>query len=334
MSDKNGNELWDIFLVSPQTGEVTNLTASPDSADEAPAWSPDSQLVAYMTKDKTSPSFEIEIIDIASRLTTHVTRNSPPQLGNVSPLWSPDGRNARLHPGERQRQGFQHLPLRPRNQLRHQPHAPLRRPDLSTPPPSRPTARPCWSPATPPMVTTTWPCSTLPRRSSPGSPPTSGRCTPAASRPTASAVVWSANVDGREALYSRAVSGGDVHRLPTPRGRQCLRRQHLRPCSRDGQRLLYYHSGAKTPNDLYVFDLKIEAIHPAHQLFCRRTQLRPAWSRRRWFTTPAMTANSPSPPGHMSPTTSSAIRSIRPSFTSTEAPPRSPWTASTASSST
>ena len=26
--------------------------------------------------------------------------------------------------------------------------------------------------------------------------------------------------------------------------------------SRDGQRLLYNHSGAKTPNDLYVFDLK------------------------------------------------------------------------------
>ena len=93
MSDKNGNELWDIFLVNPQSGEVTNLTASPDSADEAPAWSPDSRLVAYMTKDKTSPSFEIEIIDIASRLTTHVTRNSPPHLGNTSPLWTPDGQS-------------------------------------------------------------------------------------------------------------------------------------------------------------------------------------------------------------------------------------------------
>ncbi len=92
MSDKDGNELWNIFLVSPQSGEVTNLTASPDSANEAPAWSPDSRLVAYMTKPKTSPSFEIEIIDIASRRTTSVTRNSPPQLGNFSPLWSPDGK--------------------------------------------------------------------------------------------------------------------------------------------------------------------------------------------------------------------------------------------------
>ncbi len=89
---KNGNELWDIFLVSPQSGEVTNLTASPDSADEAPAWSPDGKLIAYMTKAKTSPSFEIEIIDVTSRRTTHVTRNSPPHLGNMSPLWSPDGK--------------------------------------------------------------------------------------------------------------------------------------------------------------------------------------------------------------------------------------------------
>jgi len=91
ISDKDGNELWDIFLVSPQNGEVINLTASPDSADEAPAWSPDSRSVAYMTKDKTSPSFEVDIIDIASRRTIHVTRNSPPQLGNFSPRWSPDG---------------------------------------------------------------------------------------------------------------------------------------------------------------------------------------------------------------------------------------------------
>ncbi len=130
MSDKNGNELWDIFLVSPQTGEVTNLTASPDSADEAPAWSPDSRLVAYMTKAKTSPSFEIEIIDIASRLTTQ----RHPQLSAaarqlLAPLVA-RRQLARLHPGERQRQGFQHLPLRPRRQVRHQPHAPLRRPDL------------------------------------------------------------------------------------------------------------------------------------------------------------------------------------------------------------
>jgi Tol biopolymer transport system component len=91
MSDKNGNELWDIFLVSPQSGEVTNLSATPDSAEEAPAWSPDSKQVAYMTKAKTSPSFEIEIIDIATRMPTRITKNTPPQLGNMSPLWSPDG---------------------------------------------------------------------------------------------------------------------------------------------------------------------------------------------------------------------------------------------------
>src|SRR5208282_5815120 len=92
MSDKNGNELWDIFLVSPQSGEVTNLAATPESAEGAPAWSPDPKQVAYLTKAKTSPSFEIEMIDIASRIPTRITKNTPPQLGNVSPLWSSDGK--------------------------------------------------------------------------------------------------------------------------------------------------------------------------------------------------------------------------------------------------
>ena len=32
ISDHDGDEQWDIFLVSPKTGEVTNLTISPESA--------------------------------------------------------------------------------------------------------------------------------------------------------------------------------------------------------------------------------------------------------------------------------------------------------------
>jgi len=110
MSDKNGNELWDIFLVSPQSGEVTNLTATPDSAEEAPAWSPDSKQVAYMTKAKTSPSFEIEIIDIATRMPTRITKNTPPQWA-ICRLVVSRRAGHRLYAGERQRQGLQRISL-------------------------------------------------------------------------------------------------------------------------------------------------------------------------------------------------------------------------------
>ena len=50
ISDHDGDEQWDIFLVSPKTGDVVNLTTSPDSAEVEPAWSPDGRPIAYATK--------------------------------------------------------------------------------------------------------------------------------------------------------------------------------------------------------------------------------------------------------------------------------------------
>jgi dipeptidyl aminopeptidase/acylaminoacyl peptidase len=254
MSDKDGNELWDIFLVSPQSGEVTNLTASPNSADEAPAWSPDSRYVAYMTKDKTSASFEIDIIDIASRRTTHVTQNSPPQLGNMSPLWSPDGKqiaytqqnasgkdsniflydlaaktasNLTSHSGDQtfyaaafSRDGKTLLVTS--NAANGYDNVALL--DIAS-------KHLSW------ITADKW---EIQARSF---------------SPDGLSIIWSANVDGREALYGRLVSGGEVYRFPLADGVDDFAGD-VSPFSRDGQRLIYNHSGAKAPSDLYVLDLK------------------------------------------------------------------------------
>jgi dipeptidyl aminopeptidase/acylaminoacyl peptidase len=254
MSDKNGNELWNIFLVSPLTGEVTNLTASPDAASEAPAFSPDSRLVAYMTKAKASPSFEIEIIDIASRRTTHVTRNSPPQFGNVAPIWSPDGRfiaytqenasgkdsniflydvaaktstNLTPHTGDHTFRAAAFSPdghtlLVTSNANNGYDNVAL----LDTA-----YMRLTW------ITSDQW------------------EIHAGAFSPDGLTIFWSANVDGREALYSRAISGGPLQRLPLPEGVNAFA-GGVSPFSRDGQRLLYYHTGASAPSDLYAFDLK------------------------------------------------------------------------------
>ena len=254
MSDKNGNELWDIFLVNPQSGEVTNLTASPDSADEAPAWSPDSRLVAYMTKDKTSPSFEIEIIDITSRLTTHVTRNSPPHLGNTSPLWTPDGQS--LAYAQENASG------KDSNVLLY---------DLATkaatnltPHSGDQTFYPAaFAPDGKTLLLTSNAANgydnvaLLDIASKKLSWITADKWEMHAAgfSPDGRSVVWSANVDGREALYSSNLSGGEVHRFELPEGLNAFAGDPS-PFTRDGQRLLYNHSGAKTPNDLYVLDLK------------------------------------------------------------------------------
>ncbi len=256
MSDKDGNELWNIFLVSPQTGEVTNLTAAPDIASEAPAWSPDSHLVAYMSKAKTSPSFEIEFIDIASRRTTSVTRNSPPQLGNVSPLWSPDGK---------------FLAYTQENASGKDSNIFLY--DLAA------NSATCLTPHTGDQTFTAAAFSpdgkTLLITSNAANTYDNVALLDIASKklswitadkweihaggfsPDGLQIVWSANVDGREALYTRAVSGGEVQLLPLPVGVNAFAGD-ISPFSRAGQHLLYSHSGAKAPNDLYAFDLKLK----------------------------------------------------------------------------
>ena len=86
------NEQWDIFLVSPKTGEVANLTLSPDSSEIDPAWSPDSKQLAYATKPKTGASYEIELIDIATHHVRHLTKNTPKELSNQAPIFSRDGK--------------------------------------------------------------------------------------------------------------------------------------------------------------------------------------------------------------------------------------------------
>src|ERR1019366_1399769 len=92
ISDHDGDEQWDIFLVSPKTGDVVNLTTSPESAEEEPAWSPDGRQIDYITKPKTSSTFEIELMDVATRHVRHLTRNTPKELSNWKPIFSRDAK--------------------------------------------------------------------------------------------------------------------------------------------------------------------------------------------------------------------------------------------------
>jgi dipeptidyl aminopeptidase/acylaminoacyl peptidase len=92
ISDHDGDEQWDVFLVSPKTGDVVNLTVSPESGDEEPTWSPDGRQLAYISKLKTSSSFEIELMDVATRHVRHLTPNTPKELSNSRPIFSRDGK--------------------------------------------------------------------------------------------------------------------------------------------------------------------------------------------------------------------------------------------------
>jgi dipeptidyl aminopeptidase/acylaminoacyl peptidase len=91
-SDYDGDELWDIFLVSPKTGRVVNLTSTREIAELNPTWSPDGRYLAYEVKPKTSAAYEIDIYDTLMREVKHLTTNTPQDKGNYDPIWSKDGK--------------------------------------------------------------------------------------------------------------------------------------------------------------------------------------------------------------------------------------------------
>ena len=93
MSDYDGDEQWDIFLVSPKTGKVVNLTNTREIAEESPAWSPDGRYLAYMVKPKTSSVFEIDVYDTVLRDVKHLTTGTAKDRMNVAPIWSADAKS-------------------------------------------------------------------------------------------------------------------------------------------------------------------------------------------------------------------------------------------------
>jgi dipeptidyl aminopeptidase/acylaminoacyl peptidase len=91
-SDFDGDEQWDIFLVSPTTGRVVNLTQTREIAEGNPTWSPDGRYLAYEVKPKTSAAYEIDIYDMVMREVKHITSKTPQDLSNSDPVWSKDGK--------------------------------------------------------------------------------------------------------------------------------------------------------------------------------------------------------------------------------------------------
>src|ERR1700685_2692077 len=92
-SDYDGDEQWDIFLVSPKTGKVVNLTQTREVAEVNPTWSPDGRYLAYEVKPKTSAAYEIDIYDTLMREIKHLTTSTPQDKSNYDPIWLKDGKS-------------------------------------------------------------------------------------------------------------------------------------------------------------------------------------------------------------------------------------------------
>ena len=86
-SDYDGDEQWDIFLVSPKTGKVVNLTQTREIAETNPTWSPDGRYLAYEVKPKDSAAVEIDVYDMIMREVKHITTGTPQDKANFAPIW-------------------------------------------------------------------------------------------------------------------------------------------------------------------------------------------------------------------------------------------------------
>lgn len=249
-SDYDGNEMWDMFLVSPQNGEVVQLTRTPEVSEESATWSPNSRELAYLSRSKTSPSREVTLFNVLSRKPRALTSNTPANLSNSDPLWSPDGKSIAYTQEDASGQDSNVLvaDVASGKSTNLTPHEGKKR--------FRATA---WSPDGKQLLVTSnaengfenvallnvgtkkldwlthekWDFS-------------SGQFSP-----DGKTLTWSANVQGESDIYLYTIATHKAAKLDLPAGVNDLAGSQT-AFSKDGQRILYAHSGPTAANDLWV----------------------------------------------------------------------------------
>jgi dipeptidyl aminopeptidase/acylaminoacyl peptidase len=90
--DNAGGEIFDLFAVPSEGGEVTNLTQTPDVSETSARWSPDGRTLSLSYRPRTSSTADIALLDWQTRgvhkLTNEQTKNR--EWGGA--IWSRDGK--------------------------------------------------------------------------------------------------------------------------------------------------------------------------------------------------------------------------------------------------
>jgi dipeptidyl aminopeptidase/acylaminoacyl peptidase len=255
-SDYDGNEQWDLFLVSTTNGQVVNLTNTPEVSEEGAAWSPDGEKLAYSVKPKQSSNYEIDVMEILNKKVTHVTSSTPAQLSNNNPIWSKDGKwvvfsqqdaagkdgniliasasggkttNLTPHQGE---QNFAATDISPdgktvlitSNASNGYANAGLL--DIAS-------KKISW-------LTTD-----------------KGETNSGTFSPDGKRLTWTANADGNQDIYIYELATHQAHALPVPKGINSLAGAET-AFSHSSTHLLYSHDGPNAPNDIWDYDFSTQ----------------------------------------------------------------------------
>ena len=254
MSDYDGDEQWDIFLVSPKTGQVVNLTNTREIAEESPAWSPDGRYLAYMVKPKTSSVFEIDVYDTrdARREAPH-DRNRQRSHERCADLVG--GRQVhRLHAGASEGHGLQHIHGGGWRAREHAAHAARGRERLTAANDVSPDGKHRSDHVE--RRQRIRQRRTARHRDQENSLAHAGQVgdSGASFSPDGKSLLYTANVDGNIDIYLYDVATGKARVLPLPEGPE-LPSGGASPFTRDGSRMLYTHTGPTAPGDLWVYTL-------------------------------------------------------------------------------
>jgi len=71
--DNAGNEMWDLYAVPSDGGEIINLTNTPDTREFGARWSHHGDTIALAYKPKDGTSYDIAVLDWATRKVRKVT---------------------------------------------------------------------------------------------------------------------------------------------------------------------------------------------------------------------------------------------------------------------
>jgi len=258
-SDYDGDEQWDISIVSPKTGQVVNLTNTREIAEMGPTWSPDSRYLAYTVKPKTSSAVEIDVYDMVMRKVQHITSETPKDKRNSRPLWSKDGKWI-VYTQSQAKGTDSNVLIAEAATGKSTVLTPHEGEHLYTADDISPDGKKVLitSNADNGYQNVGW--VDIPSKKINWLTKDKWEIQGGGFSPDSKHVTWTANVDGNTDIYVHDLATGKTASLPLPKGVNDLAGRSS-SFNKDGSRMLYYHNGATAPNDLWVHTMATGKSH-------------------------------------------------------------------------